>query len=153
MATQGSWEELRKTQPDTEPMPQIEQKFGMASPGEPMVHFTTDFSGIRTDSSHLWQFSFFGGKPTDGNSLCCLPWACPALYRCFNPTFAHPTCLSQMHSPSFLSEVTNVVATHCGCSHVADEPKQLIPCFKKYKWHPKSLLPLQDDSRGNVLSS
>lgn len=48
-----------------------------------------------------------------------------------NQTFAQPMCLSQLHSPSFLSEVTNVVAAHCGCSHVADEPKQLIPCFKK----------------------
>lgn len=36
-------------------------------------------------------------------------------------------------SPSFFLEMTNIVATHCGCSHVADEPKQLVSCLKNTK--------------------
>lgn len=34
-------------------------------------------------------------------------------------------------SPSFLLDVTNIVSRHCGCSHVADESKELITWRRK----------------------
>lgn len=73
---------------------------------------------------------FFGGR-WQQPVLPAMSKPCSAQMLQIKHLFAHPMCLSQLHSPSFLSEVTNVVPTHCGCSHVADEPKQLIPCFKK----------------------
>lgn len=45
------------------------------------------------------NFHFFGGKPTDGNSLCCLPWARPALYRCFKPNI----CSTHVSLPAALT--------------------------------------------------
>lgn len=117
-------------------MPQIEQRFGMASTGEPVMHFTIDFSGIRTDSVIIF-ICLVGNLQMVTAHVVCHEHALLCT-DASNQTFTRPMCLSQLHSPAFLSEVTNVVATHRGCSHVADEPKELIPCLKTYKWHPKS---------------
>lgn len=89
-----------------------------------MVHFTTDFS-----VTSVTIFIFLVGNLQMVTAYVACHEHALLCTDATNQTFAHPMCLSQLHSPSFLSEVTNVVATHCGCSHVADEPKQLISCF------------------------
>lgn len=109
-------------------------------------------------STNCNTLHFFGGKCTHSNDMRVLSAtnAHPALYRCTlqRKHLLVLVCLSQSHSPSFFFEMTNIVATHCGCSHVADEPKQLVSCLRNTNGTIRLLwLALQYDSRGKFLSN
>lgn len=137
----GSWEKFQQSQ--TQNWWPKTNRYGTASTGESVVHSTTDFSGIRTGLSYIEAIIIWWELSTWQQGVCASAMNThPAQYRCMlqrKHLFVVP-CLAQFHSPPFFFEMTNIVATHCGCSHVADESKQLISCLRSINGTVKSFI-------------